>query len=297
MKSLPDCLDELALRPMGFGGEEPRCSRCGGREFGLVEGLCLACERDRRAWARSAEWIAAARADRAGTLAALGVPPKYREPFAEPARWPRDPKVEADVAGWQGVPWSVFLTGNTGVGKSFLATELLWRNHLRASGELEVRSALFVRASRVPGLVFGRGGGNDLDPLRLVEVEVLVIDELGLGHPGGGWEALDDLIAQRWERQSATIVTSRWTLAQVAAEAVSAADRLAEGLVARVEGRSRRRPPQGVVVPSRASQRAEEGRGRASEELRHDPALRSGEASGETRQGPTRGRWFSRDVR
>jgi hypothetical protein len=251
MKSLPDCLEELALRPMGVAGEEPRCSRCGGAELGLVDGLCLGCERDRRAGARSAAWIAAARADRAGTLAGLGVPPKYREPFAEPARWPRDPKVAVDLAAWRGgVPWSVFLTGNTGVGKSFMATELLWRNHLPGSRESAVRSALFVRASRVPGLVFGRDGGNDLDAMRLVEVEILVIDELGVGHPRGGWEALDDVIAQRWERQCATIVTSRWTLAQVAAEAVSAADRLAEGLVVRVEGRSRRRPP-GAVAGSR----------------------------------------------
>lgn len=243
MKSLPACLEELALRPMGVAGEEPRCERCGGAEFGLVHGLCLGCERGRRTGARSAEWIAAARADRAGTLASLGVPPKYREPFEEPARWPRDRKVALDLADWQGVPWSLFLTGNTGVGKSFLATELLWRNHLRES---RVRSALFVRASRVPGLVFGRDT-SELEQQRLVEVETLVIDELGLGHPRGGWEALDDVIAQRWERQRPTIVTSRWTLPQVAAEAASAADRLAEGLVVRVEGRSRRRPPEAVV--------------------------------------------------
>jgi len=139
-----------------------------------------------------------------------------------------------------GVPWSLFLTGNTGVGKSFLATELLWRNHVQPSG---ARSARFVRASGMPGVVFGGERVRDLEVLSLVDVEVLVIDELGVGHPRGGWEALDDVIGQRWERQVPTIITSRWTLAEVAAEAVSAADRLAEGLVASVEGRSRRRPP------------------------------------------------------
>jgi hypothetical protein len=250
MKALPDCLDELALRPFGLAGEEPRCRQCGRQEFGLVEELCVECERRSRAAANAAKRLAAALGDRAGSLAALGVPPKYCERFVEPQRWPRDPKVRLDIGRWQGVPWSLFLTGNTGVGKSFLATELLWRNHVQPSG---LRSARFVRASRVPGLVFNRERG-DLELPRLVDVEVMVIDELGLGHPSGGWEALDDLIGQRWEFQYPTIVTSRWTLAQVAEEAVSAADRLAEGLVVTVEGRSRRRPPE-VVDPAGVDRR------------------------------------------
>jgi ribosomal protein L37E len=241
MRPLADCLEELALRPLGLAGEAPPCCRCGRPEYGLVDGLCAACERGRGAARSAEEWIAAALADRSGTLAAAGVPPKYREPFEEPERWPRDTKVALDVASWQGVPWSVFLTGNTGVGKTFLATELLWRNHVQPSG---ARSARFVRASRVPGLVFGGARVRELEVWSPFDVEVLVIDEVGVGHPGGGWEALDEVIGQRWELELPTIVTSRWTLPEIAAEAVSAADRLAEGLVATVAGRSRRRPPE-----------------------------------------------------
>jgi ribosomal protein L37E len=257
MKPLRDCLEELALRPFGLVVEEPRCGQCGRPEFGLVDRLCAACERGNRAAIHAETWRAAALADRAGTLAALGVPPKYREPFAEPAGWPRDPKVPLDVDCWQGVPWSLFLTGNTGVGKSFLATELLWRNHVRPSG---LRSARFVKASRVPRLVFGGDQPGDPEVPPLVDAEILVIDELGLGHPGGGWEALDDVIGQRWEQQHPTIVTSRWTLAEVAAEAVSAADRLAEGLVVTVGGRSRRRPPEIVAGGNRRYGPRREGR-------------------------------------
>jgi hypothetical protein len=167
--------------------------------------------------------------------------------------------VAVGIDSWQGVPWSVFLTGSTGVGKSFLATELLWRNHVRPLG---LRSARFIRASRVPRLVFGGERPGDAEVPPLVDVEVLVIDELGLGHPRGAWEALDDVIGQRWEMQHPTIVTSRWTLAEVAAEAVSAADRLAEGLVVTVRGRSRRRPPGsgGVGGMGRYDGRREGGR-------------------------------------
>jgi hypothetical protein len=256
MRSLSDCLEELALRPFGLDFAEPECSQCGQPQYGLVDGLCVDCVRGRRVAKSAEQWIAAALGDRAGTLAAVGVPPKYREPFEEPERWPRDAKVPLAIASWQGVPWSVFLTGNTGVGKSFLATELLWRNHVQPSG---VRSAWFVRASRVPGLVFGGDRSRHLEVLPLVDVEVLVIDELGVGHPRGAWEALDDVIGQRWELQRPTIVTSRWTLAEVAAEAVSAADRLAEGLVATVEGRSRRRPPENVTGLARSGGRADRG--------------------------------------
>lgn len=244
MRALADCLEELALRPLGLDGEAPTCCQCGRPEYGLVDGLCTACERGSGAARSAEEWVTAALADRSGTLAAVGVPPKYREPFEEPDRWPRDAKVPVDIATWQGIPWSVFLTGNTGVGKTFLATELLWRNHVQPSG---ARSARFVRASLVPGLVFGGARVRQLEVFSLFEVEVLVIDEVGVGHRGGGWEALDEVIGQRWELELLTIVTSRWTLPEVAAEAVSAADRLAEGLVATVEGRSRRRPPENVT--------------------------------------------------
>jgi len=256
VRALAECLEELALRPLGLDVEAPTCRLCGRPEYGLVDGLCTACERGSGAARSAEEWLAAALADRAGTLAALGVPPRYRAPFDEPEHWPRDAKVELDLAAWQGVPWSVFLTGNTGVGKTFLATELLWRNYAQPSG---ARSAGFVRASRVPGLVFGGPRVRQLEVFSLFEVDVLLIDELGVGHPGGGWEALDEVIAQRWELELPTIVTSRWTLAEVAAEAVSAADRLAEGLVATVAGRSRRRPPEKVTGPARFERRAVRG--------------------------------------
>ncbi len=258
MRALADCLEELARRPFGLVVEEPRCGQCGRPEHGLVERLCATCERGNRA-ARDAErWLARALADRGGTLAALGVPPRYREPFEEPESWPRDPRAGLGIDRWQGEPWSLFLTGGTGVGKSFLATELLWRHHVRPAGRR--RSARFVRASRVPGLVFGRDrAADEAEMAPLVEVEVLVIDEVGLGHPRGGWEALDDVIGQRWEMQHPTIVTSRWTLAEVAGEAASAADRLAEGLVVTVGGTSRRRPPAGVGTGRGRWVRAEGG--------------------------------------
>jgi hypothetical protein len=256
MRPLAACLEDLALRPLGLDGDAPACCQCGRPEYGLVDGLCTACERGGGAARSAEEWIAAALADRAGTLAAVGVPPKYREPFEEPVRWPRDAKVALDIAAWQGMPWSVFLTGNTGVGKTFLATELLWRNHVQPSG---ARSAGFVRASRVPGLVFGGARVRQLEVFSLFDVEVLVIDEVGIGHPGGGWEALDEVIGQRWELELPTIVTSRWTLPEVAAAAARAADRLAEGLVATVEGRSRRRPPENVTGLARFERRT--GRG------------------------------------
>jgi len=201
MRSLPDCLEEFARRPLGLLVEEPRCGQCGQPEYGLIDGLCAGCERAIRAAKNAEKRLAAALADQAGTLAGFGVPPRYCEPFEEPESWPRDPKTAVGIDAWRGELWLLFLTGHTGVGKSFIATELLWRAYLRRAG---LGTARFVRASRVPGLVFGgERSGDDGEvvaamglrpPLAtLVDVEVLVLDELGLGHPGGGWEALDDL--------------------------------------------------------------------------------------------------------
>ncbi len=229
---------------------ETPCSICGRPEAGLIDGRCWSCEREARSDRGEARRLAAARADRAGTLAAIGVPPVYLErPFEEPVIWPRDAKAPIDLATWTGSPWSVVLRGTVGVGKTYVAVELLWRNLLVGA---QLPTARFVRASRVPGLLYGSDGSVELE--RLLGAQILVIDDLGLGHPKGGWEALDDLIAQRWEYRRATIITTRWTMDQIGNEssAVSAADRLAEGLVCEVQGNSRRRPP-AVAGPRRSA--------------------------------------------
>jgi hypothetical protein len=175
--------------------------------------------------------------DRSGRLRRAGVPRLFvEEPFVEPATWPKDGGMPAvDLAAWVGEPWSVLLLGAVGSGKTMLAVELLDRS-------LQTyRSGRFVRCASLPRLLYGPEGDEEYSVL--TGVHCLVVDDLGRGTSGRGWDAVGEVCAERHGEKLATIWTSNLNLEQIAQECDAAiADRLSQGLVVTVPGSSRRAP-------------------------------------------------------
>lgn len=141
---------------------------------------------------------------RSEVLAAIGVPARYREPFLEkrpngrPVVWPKVRGV--DSAAWSGVPWACGFTGDSDTGKTFLATELLWRQVQR----LGKVSARWSSADAIVDSGFGNGGDRGLWN-ECLSVRLLLIDDLGRG---GREEKLFVLISARHAAKLPTIWTS-----------------------------------------------------------------------------------------
>jgi len=212
------------------------CAGCGEELSNLLQGSdgayrCDPCEAQRLAVLRIAR-------DRGRALGYLAnVPGRFAATaFQELLAWPVDKKApKLDLREWRGAPWSVFLWGNVGNGKTTLAVELLYRAMLR--GE----TARYVRAADVSGLHYE--GGPEAKA-RLVVPRLLLLDDLGAGHPRGGWEAVADLVDARWASPRPTLVTSNRNLEMIAVEGgphgTRIADRLTDGLVVQLAGGSRR---------------------------------------------------------
>lgn len=174
------------------------------------------------------------RTDPAGLLIRAGVPRLLAETeFEEPSAWPSDPRrSNLILRDWEGDPALVFLGGPTGTGKSMQACYLL-RRHLVGGG-----LGGFIRARRVPGAYFG-----DADSGRaglLESVNLLVLDDLGRGHPGGGWGAVGELIASRYGDKLPTIISSNLSLPEINSFDPHLASRLRDGLIMVLGGKDRR---------------------------------------------------------
>lgn len=185
------------------------------------------------------------KADPVQALLEVHVPRKYaldfvQRRFENPGTWPRDPRApEVDPRAWRGRPgvdpWAVSFFGNVGVGKTRLALELLYR------GLLELKGARFLRARQIARLAFDGGWEGRYELRHLEQVELLLVDDLGVNHPGGAWGPVADLLIGRSDEARATLVTSHLTLRHVSdAGQPGLASRLTEGLVVQVEGDDRR---------------------------------------------------------
>lgn len=208
-----------------------QCSECGESFTGMPEsGICVECGQKAKRKAEAERFKGLTRYQH---LIRAGAPERI-------ARTEFTDQIKSDRAGrslalrWDGEPWSLFIFGPNGTGKTMLACEVL---HLALRQRFGGR---FVRASRVPGYYFS-GEQEDIRKMhRLYTAGCLVVDELGRGHPGGGWAALGELIGNRYDSERMTIVTSNDDLETVAEHDPHLADRLNDGLLVHLGGESLR---------------------------------------------------------
>jgi hypothetical protein len=104
-----------------------------------------------------------------------------------------------DLATWRGEPWCVTFFGISRGGKTAMATELFARN-LGAA-----KSAVWIAAADAVRVIY-RGDEDEAE--RLETCDLLLVDDLGLGHSGNTWGALANLLAARHRGVRRTLVTT-----------------------------------------------------------------------------------------
>lgn len=233
---------ELRLVDPAVGALADTCDWCGPTASRLEQveefRLCETCSR-KHGWGALPPELARRRllANRERSLATLAaVPKRYAKPFQAPDAWPTD-RAGISLEDWPGrEEWSALLIGPVGAGKTFLAVELLWRELVAG------RSAAFVRAAEIPALSIGN---------RMPCPDLLLVDDLGIGHSGGGWEVVSRELLGRYDREQQTVITTRLRRAGyqpasgayvpgIADHDASLGDRLRDGMVFAVNGPSRR---------------------------------------------------------
>ncbi len=172
--------------------------------------------------------------DRDGVLEAAGCPLRYRKPFqARP--WPvsvNHPNFL--VWDWAGDPWIVGFLGESGSGKTHLATELFWRASQAIKGEV-----VWTRGEDLVNALYGNMGdeGRALGQAAM-DAKLLLIDDFGWGVQGAAIEKLFGVINHRYGHMLATIWTSNQSLSVFANGPTGAAltRRLEDGLLVPVKG-------------------------------------------------------------
>ncbi len=160
-------------------------------------------------------------------LAACGVPKKHQDNTADSWRgaWP------LPVRTWGGKPWSVYLHGEPGTGKTHIATALLrqWVEENRLS----------VRWTTMADLLMMLKGSQDkwADAQRYISPKLLVLDELKT-EDVTSWEReqIVYVIKRRYEEERALVVTSNVAPIDLTDFEPSLVSRLAEGIVVHFEG-------------------------------------------------------------
>ena len=211
-----------------------RCAVCGEEwRLGPEDSLCPPCAaqaRERQAWSAHRHWC---RTHRGQVLERGQVPTGLRAAVVIET-WPRDPRSPGvPLAEWRGEPWSVTLLGGPGVGKSTLAAELAYRWACdNPRGDLLWRRGTVLLREILQG-----------DPLaqRARQCGLLVLDDLGNGlSHRTAWAMLGEVLAERHEWRRATVVTTNLKHPALEAAHSATADRLVEGLLCHLGGRSRR---------------------------------------------------------
>lgn len=164
---------------------------------------------------------------RTALLRSMDVPMRLAmSDFSAPDPWP------SGLEEWHGSPWSVTLRGPVGSGKSMLAAELLYR----------YGRGVWVRAAKLVSTVYDSQGGDKAAVRRRYEFAAcLVLDDFGHGHTSG-WatEMVAEIIAERWDANRPTIVTTNCLVNELAGTDTAAYDRLRDGLMVALMGASRR---------------------------------------------------------
>jgi hypothetical protein len=206
-----------------------QCVSChlGLRRVEYAMGICTACQNEGKspgqivseAYQRDA-WNA--------VLARHGVPPKYRGCTTETWRglWP------LPGARWRGDPWCIYLWGETGVGKTHVATAI-FQHWLRE----EPRGIAWTLV--VEMLKTLREAHADLGEAiaAYIEPKLLVFDELKLADMTP-WarEQVSYVIGRRYNETRALIVTSNHGPADLQEFDPTVISRLSEGIVLELTG-------------------------------------------------------------
>lgn len=236
------------------------CATCGNHyRFVNANDECHGCElarqqQEERKWRTQA--LRELLFDRPAALAVMQVDTRIvREPYEVPNPYPKATNHRVSLREWSGDPPTVTISGEVGTGKSMFAAEMLYLEACRlldgyvpkvseSPRKVVAQTGHWTRARRaVSALLEDRESRSFLE-----RVPVLVIDDLGVGHPGGGWEHIAALGADRDAACLATIWTTNLSLTQIGeAEAGRSetavprlADRMRAGVLIRMDGRSRR---------------------------------------------------------
>jgi hypothetical protein len=212
-----------------------RCRGCGEEwRLGPGEVICPPCGEVREDQKRAETHRQWCRHHRGDLLTKAEIPRRFHRPITID-RWPRDPRrPDTNLAAWCGSPWAVTLFGGPGVGKTTLAVELAWR-WLAQTPEHD--TALFRRGTAL--LRETLAGSPYAERAR--RCGLLILDDFGhgLAHRTA-WAMLGDILAERhaWERP--TILTTQLKHPALEKGHSPTADRLLDGLLCQLGGRSRR---------------------------------------------------------
>lgn len=169
----------------------------------------------------------------AGKLRALGVPAEYTGS--------RMPSLGEAITSWTGNPWSLFLVGPVGCGKTCSATAIFGK----VSIELGISSPAWVS---VPVILHRlrqdvRGNSEDSRLDRILDAKLLLLDDLGAERPTE-WalETIRVILMHRHQHQLPTIVTANATdRRELEKRYPREVSRLSAGLVVPMTGKDRRR--------------------------------------------------------
>jgi len=213
-----------------------KCADCG-EEWRLDPGAthCPPCCEAQRRRCRAKEHRQWCQRHREAVLTWGEIPQRFHRPIAM-KRWPRDPRrPEVELGEWRGTPWAVTLFGGAGVGKTTMAVDLAWRWFCR---ETKPASALLFR--RGTALLREALAGSP-NAERARNCPLLILDDFGHGLANRtAWAILGDILAERHAWQRPTILTTQLKHPALEKGHSPTADRLLDGLLCQLGGRSRR---------------------------------------------------------
>lgn len=178
------------------------------------------------------------RTPRTEALRYAGVRPLYAETPFDPSMCDRiDVEHHGTWKDWQGDRDVLFL-GPVGVGKSFLAVEMMFR-----AWRLGVLSQAMIQLPELITEHFDDGDHEKTLRKKAQSVRLLVFDELGRGKAASEYAAgvVTEIVEHRRSHRRTTIIATNLTRQQMESTNDALYDRMQEGLVIEFRGRSLRR--------------------------------------------------------
>lgn len=168
-------------------------------------------------------------------LRSLGVPAEYAAA--------RMPKLSEAVLSWTGNPWSLFLVGPVGCGKTCAATAIFGRVAIQLGISSPVWVSVPILLHRLRQDVRGNGEDSRLD--RILDAGLVLLDDLG-AERSTPWalETIRVILMHCHQHQIPTLVTANaGEKDELEKRYPREISRLSAGLVVPMTGRDRRRKP------------------------------------------------------